>query len=166
MNNEKLDNDIKNLKIKSLFSMYLTNVKYHYIKCFSLLVNYFKEFIIYFAGFIITLVLLPIGFLINLFTLIIVYFVSILKRQKSKEKNAQKGAKRTMLKIKEDKMQDLEKFGFKKKYSTYKFSADGKYNNRATLSISGCKQSTREIFCEFWKKLPAEKNRQLRLCDL
>ena len=40
-------------------------------------------------------------------TLIIVYFVSILKRQKSKEKNAQKGAKRTMLKIKEDKMQEL-----------------------------------------------------------
>ena len=44
-------------------------------------------------------------------TLIIVYFVSILKRQKSKEKNAQKGAKRTMLKIKEDKIQELEKFG-------------------------------------------------------
>ena len=56
-----------------------------------------------------------------------------------------------MLKIKEDKMQELEKFGFKKRYSTYKFSADGKYNNRATLSISCCKQSTREIFCEFWK---------------
>lgn len=74
MNNEKLDDYIKNLKIKSLFSMYLTNVKYHYIKSFSLLVNNFKEFIIYFAGFIITLVLLPIGFLINLFTLIIVYF--------------------------------------------------------------------------------------------
>lgn len=49
-----------------------------------------------------------------------------------------------MLKIKEDKMQQLEKFGFKKRYSTYKFSADGKYNNRATLSISGCKQSTRD----------------------
>lgn len=74
MNNEKLDNDIKNLKIKSFFSMYLTNVKYHYIKSFSHLVNNFKEFIIYFLSFIISLALLPIGFLINLFSLIIVYF--------------------------------------------------------------------------------------------
>ena len=73
MNNEKLDNDIKNLKIKSLLSIYLTNVKYHYIKSFSLLVNNFKELITYFMGFIITLVLLPIVFLINIVTLIIVY---------------------------------------------------------------------------------------------
>lgn len=73
MNNEKLNNDIKKLKIKSLFSMYLTNTKYHYKSYLSLLVNNFKEFITYFIGFIITLILLPIGFLITVISLIIVY---------------------------------------------------------------------------------------------
>lgn len=90
MNNEKLDNDIKNLKIKSLFSMYLTNVKYHYILSFSLLVNNFKEFIIYFVSFIISLVLLPIGFLINLFSLIIVYF-NKLHRIRTEDKQKRNG---------------------------------------------------------------------------
>ncbi len=73
MNNEKLNNDIKKLKIKSLFSMYLTNTKYHYKSSLSLLVNNFKEFITYFTGFIIALILLPIGFLLTVISLIIVY---------------------------------------------------------------------------------------------
>ena len=73
MNNEKLNNDIKKLKIKSLFSMYLTNTKYHYKSYLSLLVNNFKEFITYFSGFIITLILLPTGFLMTVISLIIVY---------------------------------------------------------------------------------------------
>lgn len=73
MNNEKLNNDIKKLKIKSLFSMYLTNTKYHYKSSLSLLVNTFKEFITYFTGFIIALILLPIGFLLTVISLIIVY---------------------------------------------------------------------------------------------
>lgn len=73
MNNEKLNNDIKKLKIKSLFSIYLTNTKYHYKSNLSLLVNNLKEFITYFSGFIITLILLPIGFLLTVISLIVVY---------------------------------------------------------------------------------------------
>lgn len=70
---EKLNNDIKKLKIKSLFSMYLTNTKYHYKSSLSFLVNNFKEFVTYFTGFIIALILLPILFLITVISLIIVY---------------------------------------------------------------------------------------------
>ena len=57
-----------------------------------------------------------------------------------------------MLKIKDNiDLKELQKFGFKKRYSTYKFSADYKYNNRASISINGAKYSTRKIFCDFWE---------------
>ena len=57
-----------------------------------------------------------------------------------------------MLKVKDNvDLKELEKFGFKKRYSIYKFSADSKYNNRASISISGAKYTTREIICEFWE---------------
>lgn len=56
-----------------------------------------------------------------------------------------------MLKIKDDiDLKELEKFGFTKKYSTYRKLCDGKYC-AAWVSVDGHKHATREIYCELWE---------------
>ena len=56
-----------------------------------------------------------------------------------------------MLKIKDNvDLKELEKFGFRKKYSTYRKVCDGKYSI-AYLFVSGNKTSNRELCCELWE---------------